>query len=402
MNKMRFLSLLYFLDSTSRNLAVNINVFEFVENKLEPTSEFSSASLANKPLMKIPEHFILCSSHFQSHFSSKNTNTIYVLYEDEHFSIPWFNVGFWTDGYLWANLIHNDHSSWQLLGHLEIQDLFQWIHICLDIDLVNETISTSINGKSFGATDASGIKPLAGINFNIRLGIVHHTSQNNTKFQFYGKITNIQLYVPIVGSTSSPAKTLCINRPNMSSILSWSDMKWSLSGEQLVKKEIDTDIICPTSPYADLKFPFKFTKSIAVDVCNKLGKGKLSSFLNNSSRLDLLKDDSKCFKYWTPYLYIDGKVRNFNTKLEGEFPWWPGFPVNIANWSNILFYTAKNVFANTPDNSEREECLICNSSLKSEYILRGNCKYSILGNFNYKANTFKKYLGFFGKRVTIW
>ena len=114
---MTFLFLLFFLESLSCNLAVN-TIFEFIENDLEPTSELSSAVLANKPSIKVPEHFILCSSHFQSQIDTKNTHTIYVLYQDENMTIPWFNIGFWANNQLWLNV----KGMWHNLGRLQSQD----------------------------------------------------------------------------------------------------------------------------------------------------------------------------------------------------------------------------------------------------------------------------------------
>ena len=187
------LFLLVFLDLLSSNVA--INTIEFVGNDLDPTLELSSANLANNPLIKLPEQFILCSSHFQSHYNTKNTGTIYVLYQDENMTIPWFNIGLGVNEKLWANVMHK--NSWHYLGSIQSQDLFEWIHICLEFDLVKETVSASINGNKFGAVNVLGINHSFDKSFNIRLGIVH-TSNSESKLQFHGKITNIQLLLPII------------------------------------------------------------------------------------------------------------------------------------------------------------------------------------------------------------
>ena len=386
---MRFIFLLIFLDSLFCNLALNLNTIEYVENNLEPTLELSSAVLANKPLIKVPEHFILCSSHFQSDFNTKNTYTIYVLYQDENMTIPWLNIGFWQNEQLWLNVMQKD--GWFVLGNLESQNLFEWIHICLEIDMVNETVSASINGKKYGVTNTEGINPSVDFAFNIRLGIVH-TSWGKSKFQFHGKITNIQLFLPIIEDIAYLSKNLCITRDNID-ILSWSNMKWKYSGTKMKVLETDSNLICPSSPYADVTIPLKWNKGGAVDMCRKLGNGKISTFQASSN-------GNEYDGYWTPYIYfvVEGYVRNEITKLKEELLWWPGFPVNRSDFSTIIY--KKKYFWNVAEN--REECLICNTSLKTEYTLRGNCKYSFLGNLNYKTNTFNKYLGFFGKRATIW
>ena len=98
---------------------------------------------------------------------------------------------------------------------------------------------------------------------------------------------------------------------------------------------------------------------------------------------------------------FEGIVTNEITKLEEELLWWPGYPANITDYSNVLFHPEKRYFKNFK-NEVMEECMICNTSLKTIYNLRGSCKHSFLGNSFYKANTFNKYLGFFGEKVTIW
>ena len=383
---MRFLFLLFFLDSLTCNLAV----FEFIENDLEPTSELSSAVLANKPSIKVPEHFILCSSHFQSQIDTKNTHTIYVLYQDENMTIPWFNIGFWTNNQLWLNVI--GQNMWHNLGRLQSRDMFEWIHICLETDMVKETVVASINGNKFGVTNVLGLNPSVDIAFNIRLGIVHYSIES--MLQFHGKITNIQLLLPTVDDIANLTKSLCINREKQS-ILSWCDMKWKLSGNNLKELKTESSLICPTSPYADITIPLKWTKSRAVDICSKLGNGKISS--------PTYKSKEDCVRYWSPYRYIvmEGMVwnENENTELLEKLQWYPGFPVNITDWSKVVFNPKERYFENVED---VEECLVCNSSLKTEYSLRGNCEYSFLGNFKYNANNINKHLEFAGKRVLIW
>ena len=392
---MTSLFLLFFLHSLSCSLA--LNTIEFIENDLETTSELSSAVIANRPLIKVPKHFILCSSHFQTQIDTKNTHTIYVIYQDENMTIPWFNIGFWANNVLWANIMQQ--NSWHNLGSLESEDLYEWINICLEVDMVNETMSANINGNKFGVINVSGISPSVDLAFNIRLGIVHSTGESIV--QFHGKITNIQLLLPIIDDIANVTESLCINRKTKS-ILSWSHMKWKFSGNNLRERKTDSILICPTSPYADMKIPFKWTKSKAMDMCRKLGNGKISYPTNRS------REDNDCAKYWSPYSYsvAEGIVRNENenTTLEKSLLWWPGFPVNITDWSNIVFYRKERYFVNVKSKVEdgSEACLICNTSIKTKYTLRGNCKFSFLGNFNYKANTINTHMGFFGKRVIIW
>ena len=272
--RMILIFLHFFLVSHSCSLAVK--TIEFNGHNLKSTSTLSSAVLANKPMIKLPEHFIICSSHYQRQVDTKNTHTIYVIYQDENFTLPWLNIGFWKENILWANVMHD---TWHILGNLQSQDLLEWIHICLEIDLVKKTISTSVNGKDYGIINVVGMDFPVDAGFNIRLGIVHHSIQHAEKEQFHGKLTNIQLLQPVAGEISNLTKSLCINRAN-TTILSWSDMKWTFSGNNVKELETNLGLICPTSPYADLRVPFEWTKNRAVDMCRKLGNGKITSIDN--------------------------------------------------------------------------------------------------------------------------
>ena len=388
--------------SLSRSLAVK--TIEFNEDNLESTSAFSSSILANKPVIKLPDHFIICSSHYQAHMNTKNTHTIYVIYQDENFTTPWLSIGIWKENKLWANVMH---ETWHILGNLQSENLFEWIHICLEIDLVKKTIFTSINGKDFGITSVLGMNPPVDAGFNIRLGIVHH-SIHAVKKQFHGKLTNMQLLQPVAGEKSNLTKSLCINRAN-TSILSWPDMKWTFSGNNYRQLEADLSLVCPTSPYADLRVPFKWTKGRGHDMCLKLGNGKITS-LNYSSNqssgkgLDIKYGvfDNECETFLTPYVYseIEGIVRNEYTTEEEKFRWLPGYPINGSEWSAVQFHREGGYFENQPHYSEA--CLVCNTSLKTIYTMRGNCKYSLLGNLKYSAYMNNKYLEYFGGSVSIW
>ena len=60
-------------------------VFTFQEGITE-AGELSSATLTNAPDAPLPDHFIICSSHKQQQIGTRNTETIYALYENSSFT----------------------------------------------------------------------------------------------------------------------------------------------------------------------------------------------------------------------------------------------------------------------------------------------------------------------------
>ena len=51
---------------------------------------------------------------------------------------------------------------------------------------------------------------------------------------------------------------------------------------------------------------------------------------------------------YSKYFYSveKGIVTNENTKLEEDLLWWPGYPANITDYSNVLFHPEKRYFKN--------------------------------------------------------
>ena len=143
--------------------------------------------LINYPDEFLPQKFVICSSSLQGRIGL-DTHTLYVIYEDERYEVPWFSIGFWEKGVLWANI---EDSEWYLLGQVLVTDLFRWVHICVEIDMISSTIKTSINGGN-----TTIVRDMKKASFVPRLHLVLGVVQNNwfeEKYQFNGQITNIQI-----------------------------------------------------------------------------------------------------------------------------------------------------------------------------------------------------------------
>ena len=154
---------------------------------VEDTQQISAAKLSNYPEEILPQQFIICSSSLQGRIGV-NTKTLYVIYDDENYQDPWLSIGFWEKGVLWANI---ENMEWYLLGQVLVTDLFRWIHICVEIDLIKSTIKTSINGKN--TTIVQDVKKISNVpKLYLVLGVVDN-GWYEEQYQFDGQITNIQL-----------------------------------------------------------------------------------------------------------------------------------------------------------------------------------------------------------------
>ena len=154
---------------------------------IEDTQQISAAKLSNYPEEILPQQFVICSSSLQGRIGV-NTKTLYVIYHDENYQDPWLSIGFWEKGVLWANI---ENMEWYLLGQVLVTDLFRWIHICVEIDLIKSTIKTSINGKN--TTIVQDVKKISNVpKLYLVLGVVDN-GWYEEQYQFDGQITNIQL-----------------------------------------------------------------------------------------------------------------------------------------------------------------------------------------------------------------
>ena len=291
-------------------------VFNFDEGNNTNDAELSSAKLENKPLDNLPESFIICSTHHQDKFNTPDTHTWYVLYRDEDFQIPWFSIGFWSYQRLWASL---NNTYWYEVSHLPSTLIDDWITICVEIDTVQRTISTSIGGETFHKTEnVKGLEERPKL--NLRLGIVD-IPDHGKLHQFHGKVAEISVFDAKNENITSISRNLCKYKTEKT-IQKWENMTWIIKGNALVETIIPDSVICPNSSFISLRMPLKWSKGRGETVCNKFGKifeFKSLKDIDNIT-LDHLfgKRHVDCADFWTPYLHNDGKVINQNNGQEIE------------------------------------------------------------------------------------
>ena len=173
--------------------AMGTNIFSFQDVNTGGGNGMSSATATNMPEEKLPDQFIICSSHKQQQIGTSNTLTIYVLYGDSSFSKPWFSIGFdntlvW-EYTLWANI---NYKNWYALCPVKPETLLTWIHICVEVDTVNATLHASINGGN--VTSVHNVKDLTPKpRLYLRLGMVDE-SYYLELVQYVGSVGNINIY----------------------------------------------------------------------------------------------------------------------------------------------------------------------------------------------------------------
>ena len=282
--------------------AIGTKVFTFHEGLSDP-DELSSATLTNAPDAPLPDHFIICSSHKQQQVDTANTNTVFVLYEDNSFTKPWFSIGFYKDNKLWTN---TRYISWQYHDSVTRETLLQWIHICVEVDTINGTLRASVNGGNVTTVNnVEGLTPVPKL--HLRLGVVHQ-SEDLGQFQFFGSVTNINIFtVKHRGNKNVLLSPVFVQ--NLTTFISWPKTIWNVVGEAVEKKEIDMKIIFTQSKEINFRIPLSWNKFEAMEECRKYGNANISTppslNMTNVTKLELEniygENHEECTYFWTPF-----------------------------------------------------------------------------------------------------
>ena len=299
---------------------IGSKVFTFYENG--DTGELSSVSIANAPEAPLPDHFLICSSHHtQQYINTPNTRTIYVLYQDSKFMKPWFSIGFFGLNKLWANVRFN---YWYDLGSVTQDAFLHWVHICVEVDTLNATLRTSINGGDVTTVNnVDGLVPAP--RMFLRLGVVHESDHRN-HFQFIGSVANVNIF-NFHKRTKEDLLLLSSCKLHVSSIdahMSWTNVKWNVVGNGVHEEDfLDDKTICTRSKDLNIRIPLQWNKNEASEECRKYGDAVISKLpspdMNNVTDKDMEnvygKNLEQCTFFWTPYTdeYVDGSFVDENT-----------------------------------------------------------------------------------------
>ena len=252
------------------------NVITFHEKSLN-IEKLSSVSATNVSDESLPEHFLICSSHRQQQIDTPNTRTIYVLYEDSNFTKPWLSIGFHveiSEFVLWAN---TNFNYWYDLGTVTREAFLNWIHICVDVNVITGTLRASVNGGNVTTVgEVEGLIPIPKL--YLRLGIVHE-SYYGGQHQFIGSVANINIYTmtDIIDEDYLASSSTCtILEKTM--YLTWANIKWNLdaAGDGVNMKSVDGKSLCMTSTVLNFNVPSIWKKIEATKECKKYGNAILS------------------------------------------------------------------------------------------------------------------------------
>ena len=294
--------------------ALGMKVFTFSEDSSD-TSPMSSVTVTSASDNSfLPDHFLICSSHSQQQVKTRNTRTIYVLYEDSNFTKPWFSIGFKSNNKLWGNVRFKD---WHELGIVTRETFLYWVHICVEVDTITGTLRASINGGNVTTVhNVPGLTPLPRL--HLRLGVVHESYYFELT-QFRGSVTNMNIFAlkdrvdeNLLSSASRNSRSSKLNEHLV--YLNWTKAKLNVFGKGVKEEDFDEKDIYSESKVLNFKIPLLWNKIEATEECRKYGYASISkpTELTNMSNMDFEniygKYFDQCEYFWTPFTdkYLEG------------------------------------------------------------------------------------------------
>ena len=391
-------------------------VFTFHE-RITESEDLSSATLTNAPDAPLPDHFIICSSHKQQQIGTRNTQTIYVLYEDSEFIRPWFSIGFWKLTYDYVLMVNIRYDRWYDLGQVTRETFQFWIHVCVEVDTVNGALRASINGGNVTTVEkVRGLTP--GQKLNLRLGVGHDNRDDNL-YQYFGSVSNINIFTvqkEIEVEENLRTQSSCEQIGN-SFFQSWMDSKWKVIGKGAHAEELDEKVFCSKSTVLNFRIPLLWNKHEATKECRKYGEHANISkppLLDRNDTTDVdMKNiygekytDTQCKYFWTHFTdqyeedcFVDENADESTMYNSRDINWSRGEPQGGRRENYLVIRQQTKAFDDM--DWEKEICVSCEVEKSTKFSLRGVCNSSYFET-KYYPTVCGGYVGFIGNLILIW
>ena len=240
----------------------------------------------------LPPSFIVCTSHYQKRINA-SSNSIFVLYEDEHFENRWFTIGLWEDAF-W---IEFNNASWIPFHRTPLLELRTWMNVCVEFNIKTKLFKLSVNGEKIqeGTTTYNFRESY---NLHLELGKTENSWAKPKIFQFVGMVRSVHIFTTKVLNNNSleDLSKEPENYTKHSDLLTWDDTKWNLNGSNVQWITMKDEFL-----YSDvIKIPQPVSFHEAMRGCSILG-GIVSDTteLKNVTKLDQMV--SEPFGFWIPY-----------------------------------------------------------------------------------------------------
>ena len=206
------------------------------------------------------------------------------------------------------------------------------------------------------------------------------------KQQFYGSVTNINIYH---GGDDDQLPAMSRNPcelPSGGDFLAWDNMAWNLTGKDIKEYDESQETICYEKSTYNVPLPIKMTWPETKQSCNNLGNGLITSSLTEEELITFTtwftKVHGPCLDIWTPFTdeSEEGIFIDTNTgKTIDYLPWMSGQP-NGGTLQNIVVLKATAEGPQYHDlNPGSYFCGSCTLDKTTIFSLWGRCQNTYLG-----------------------
>ena len=331
----------------------------------------SYATLQGPPNSKLPDSFVLCTSHLET--SIDGSSFITVVGDDGQ---PWLSLSIWSDrGYpvLWLK----KWKIWFEIMNIEEFWLNFWIHICMKVNNESGDIVIYVNGESPISTNVVDLriqKPDI-ITGKLLLGLSDQGRPGDPK-QFVGSVTNVKLFEDN-GTTNIQkiTKDLCVQHGEIVT----ANSTWFKQGPV---KESTADIweVCYEQLTYRVAIPVPTDFIEGLEICTKLGSGNMVELKNVEDMEHTLalfeNQNSSCEYIWTPLTdeEVEGQFKNIETgTLASYLPWQSWSPSGLEKQNNVILDLASKLYEDQPG-IVHNTCNACDLSVSTTFSLNGVCK----------------------------
>ena len=353
-----------------------IIIFKF-EPSTSTNETHSYAKLEGPENSKLPDNFVLCTSHFET---SLDGNSFFTIFGED--GQPWISLPIYsTEGYpvLW---VRQAMSKWIRIMEIEQVWLNFWIHICMQVNVQSGNLSVSLNGEKpvVNSIKEIGLQKPNFITDKLVLGLSNQGRPGDPR-QFVGSVANVKLFEDDrKQNIQDMSKNLCVQWGGIIE----TNSKWHKHG---VVKENNAEIweVCYEKQTYRVVIPTPMDLIQGLEICRKLGSGNMTELKNIEDleyTLTLFENqNSACDYIWTPLTdeEEEGKFKNIETGyLASYLPWNSGNPDGFTKQNNVVLELVSKEYKDL-SGTWTNTCNACDLPINTTFSLLGICKDTFLG-----------------------
>ena len=341
-----------------------------------PPAPPSFASLTRN--VELPKIFILCSSNKQVRFDDRGFYS--VLGED---GSQWLSVIFFQYPEAVDIWIFWDKGMYKLvsIGNPKVN---YWYHICLEIDLEENKITASVDGKLVGSVHEQNI---TNIPTYLKINLGKWLSTDYEEDQFQGSVTNVQAFTVatdhnITALTSQPCGVT-------GDILAWQVQDWRVEGTRWLLVEELEESVCDQGDNYTVAIPVQMGIHEAMDICKMKLKNSTMPYQEDIVSLQAYTTwyfnitDGLCRAVWTPFSdeVDEGLFVNMFDNTKAAFlPWAASCPNGGTTDNFVRIASSSRLYRDTQTDGYGICCSSCLLDRSLLLRLDGLCEDSYIGD----------------------